>query len=175
MSTLLAVDPGIRGCGAALFDGSRLVAAAYVKNPITSGNRANEAAAVGHAVALWVHETHYWRVIDFVVVEWPQIYASRIRAGRTKEDPNDLLALAGVVSVVAAEVGNDTDAASYAPAEWKGQVPKEVMCARIVARLDEAERAIVEAVLPASKRHNAIDAVGLGLRHLGRLERKRAA
>jgi hypothetical protein len=168
---LLAVDPGIRGSGAALFDGDRLKAVAYVKNPREIGNRADEAAEMGHAIALWAHEANGWQAVDALVIEWPQIYAGRIRRGETKADPNDLLALAGVVSVVATEV--DVVTHSYLPHEWKGSVDGDVMTRRIVQHLYLEEKVLVAEVRPRSLAHNAIDAVGLGLHHLGRLERKR--
>lgn len=164
---LLAVDPGIRGCGAALFDGSTLARVAYVVSPFASGNQAGESAAMAAAVAEWAG------VVDLVVIEWPRVYATRIRAGQSSGDPNDLLALAGVDAAVAALVG--ARSASYCPSDWKGNVPKDVMGARILGRLSAAEQSLVMTVTPAGKRHNAIDAVGVGLFHLGRLAPRRAA
>jgi hypothetical protein len=54
----------------------------------------------------------------------------------------------------------------YTPQQWKGSVPKTVMERRIRSKLAPDELA----TLPTgAKAHNAIDAVGLGLYHLGRL------
>lgn len=169
---LLAVDPGIRGCGVALFDEDRLLLtnAAYVENTCKAGNRANECADMAAHVISWGKSVRTGFPVDYIntiVLEWPRVYATRIRMGETKADPNDLLALAGVDAAIAAHM--HLGAISYAPSEWKGQVPKDVMGKRILARLTDEERALVMAVKPASKRHNTIDAVGLGLHHLGRL------
>lgn len=52
------------------------------------------------------------------------------------------------------------------PAEWKGQVPKDVHQARVWADLDLDERDVVNEAcrgMAPSKRHNVLDAVGLGL------------
>ena len=52
------------------------------------------------------------------------------------------------------------------PAAWKGQVPKKIHHPRILRSLSEVEREIVLDVLdllPASTRHNVLDAVGIGL------------
>lgn len=162
---LLAIDPGIRGTGAAIFDGSTLIRVAYVVNPFAAGNQAGEAAAMGRAVVEWAG------AVDVVVTEWPRVYATRIRAGQSSGDPNDLLALAGVDAAVAVLVG--ARSASYCPSEWKGQLPKDVMGARILSRLTAAEQSLVMAVTPAYKRHNAVDAIGVGLFHLCRLTPRR--
>lgn len=114
-------------------------------------------------VAVWTGER-----AAILVVEWPRVYASRIRAGEAKGDPNDLLALAGVVSAIAAHWEKRGSVFSYVPSEWKGQIPKDICGARIMNRLSVAEGSLITAVKPASKRHNTIDAVGLGLHHLGR-------
>jgi hypothetical protein len=53
---------------------------------------------------------------------------------------------------------------------------KEVCHPRIVKRLSEDERAIVDRVVSqiGAKAHNTLDAVGIGLHYLNRFERKRA-
>lgn len=59
-----------------------------------------------------------------------------------------------------------------APSDWKGQVKKAAMVARILARLTPAERALFDALrLPESKAHNVADAIGMFLKMTGRLER----
>ncbi len=57
------------------------------------------------------------------------------------------------------------------PKEWKGQMSKSVCRARIYLLLDERERKIVEArerSMSATRAHNMIDAVGIGLHAVGR-------
>jgi hypothetical protein len=102
---------------------------------------------------------------DTLVIEWPQIY---VRA-RSKGDPNDLLLVAGVAAGVVASVRAGC-VFMPKPADWKGQVPKEIHNARAMKRLSPAEAALVAPAGPASKLNNAIDAVGLGLWALGRMK-----
>ncbi len=150
---LLAIDPGIRGCGAAFFMDSCLVRAAYVENPEVAGNHALAAREMANAVAGWVD--CYARVEE-LALEWPRIYKTRIREGKMREDPNDLLALCGVNSALAAFIPWAVPTC-YAPSDWKMQLKKEKCHPRIKATLA----------------HNMLDAVGIGLYHLGRFERKR--
>ncbi len=57
------------------------------------------------------------------------------------------------------------------PGQWKGATPKDISHARIWAALTADERALLakagEGVAP-SKRHNIVDACGLGLWAVGR-------
>jgi hypothetical protein len=170
-SVLLAIDPGIRGCGMAVFDHGMLAEAAYVVNPCKEGNGAAEASSM----ASWVVGTILGRwYVSEIAVEWPRVYAARIREGKTKEDPNDLLALTAVDAAIVALLAPAT-AKSYAPSDWKGQMDKDVCHARVVTRLSSSELAVAETGARAakSKAHNMYDAVGIGLHHLGRFDRKR--
>lgn len=167
MSALLAVDPGINGCGVAEFYKGRLNRAAYVKNTCSpKESLAARAAEMAHNVCCWAD--FYERPGD-LALEWPRVYASRIRESRTKADPNDLLALCGVQAAVVALCGAYGTAACYAPSDWKRNLPKTACEIRVRIRLDEFEREILErAKSPPSLLHNVIDAVGIGLHHLGR-------
>jgi hypothetical protein len=91
----------------------------------------------------------------------------RVRGGRNQGNPQILVELNGI----AGHVGN----AWVEPAAWKGMVPKETHQPRILATLSPEELALVMAVLPAGKRHNTVDAVGIGLYHLGRMVKTVAA
>lgn len=102
-----------------------------------------------------------------LVIEVPQVY----RAAMSKGNPNDLIK-------VAIEVGRwierarivGADVIEVHPATWKGQIPKEVHHARILRELRPEELARLGGcmALPESKRHNAMDAVGLALWRAGR-------
>lgn len=159
--SLLAVDPGIRGCGAAVFRGGKLVAAAYVKNPLRSGNRAREAAAMAEAVRDWSLALD----VDELAVEWMQVYWGDEHG----KDPNDLLALCGIGAALSALVSED--ATSYLVSEWKRTMKKEPCHARIRLRLEPEELKIAKAAVAAagSLGHNVWDAVGIGLHHVRRL------
>ena len=105
-----------------------------------------------------------------LVIEWPQVY----RAGKSKGDPADLLPLVGVGMCLAGLL-HPGAIKSPTPAEWIGQLPKSTTGdpwasargQRIGSRLSDVERG---RVVPS---HDAVDAVGIGLYCLGRLERRR--
>lgn len=165
---VVAVDPGINGCGVAVFEcNRRLVEAAYVRNPIKAGSITDRAASMGLAVTQLIIDLGYWGA-EFAL-EWPRVYASRIREGRTREDPNDLLALAGVQSVIASR-GVAALSTCYAPSDWKPSgMKKKPTEFRVRSRLNEIEGLVLAAVkCPPSLMHNVIDAVGIGLHHVGR-------
>lgn len=166
---LLAVDPGIRGCGLALFDDARLRLAAYLKNGARSKNIVRDAESMGRDVWRWAPSA-----VTELVVEWPQIYATRIRSGESKGDPNDLLGLAAVDAAIAAHMW-ETPVGRYLPREWKGQLTKEACHHRILSRLDDGERQVLAQACEeaGSLAHNVMDAVGIGLHHIGRLKQVR--
>ena len=155
----VSIDPGLRHLGLATFCDETLTYAGLIKNPETTARGPKAWVAMAEVVAREVDDrvlmTH-----DFAS-EVPQVYA------RGPGDPADLLELAGVVGAVAAVIGAGR-ATGYLPRVWKGQVPKAVMCRRIEDRLSDDEKDAVEKC-PASLRHNVLDAIGIGLYHLGRL------
>lgn len=93
------------------------------------------------------------------VIELPQVY----RAARSKGDPNDLIRLAVLVGRLQqlAEVSG-SEVTLVQPAAWKGQVPKDVHHKRLMGRLCFEEQEKLEGI-HKTYRHNALDAVGLGL------------
>lgn len=173
MSNLLAVDPGLRYPAAAVFSNGVLIAASRVKVPGTNhklelGQRVlNVANLIRNWTRIYLFERDWWHV-DELVVEWPRTYR------RMKGDPADLFPLAGVGMALAGMF----NVATFAPTapEWIGNIPKttsgdplqSMRAQRIWSRLSDAENACV--VLS----HDAIDAVGLGLWRLGRLERRQS-
>lgn len=164
---LLALDPGIRGCGCALFDDPdctgemRLVKAAYVKNPEKEGQRSRAKHAMASAVS------------DFC---WPskpevayELMVSRYQRSQQKGDQNDLITLADVAGRIVGRLGGwSTD---YKPEEWKGQLTKEAAHERINERLSPEEKAVI--VTAGHLTHNVLDAIGIGLHHLGRFKPKK--
>jgi hypothetical protein len=158
--SLVAIDPGLRGCGIARFYGltGELRAAEYITSPEkTLTGPVAWAAMAGEVVS------HQQRP-DVLVLEQPRIYP-----GVRREDPNDLIQLAGVLGAIAAHWESAPTIVAYYPAAWKGQVPKKVMTKRILKHLATGELSRLVSV--GAKDHNTIDAVGLGLFHLGRMKR----
>ena len=160
MSCLLAVDPGIRGSGIAVFNHGTLVHASYVRSTRAHGDGPAEVLAM--AQAIMTRCTNHFLAVTEIVVEWPQVY----RAGKLKGDPNDLLPLAAVAGALAA-IKSGAISSRYRPNEWKGQLPKDVANARVLARLTAFEHPTIEST-PKPHLHNVIDAIGIGLHHLGR-------
>lgn len=94
-----------------------------------------------------------------VVVEYPVWYPE----GRSKSTPNDLIRLsfrAGLAASVV--VFNGAFLIEVKPAEWKGQIPDDILYRRIDKKLSEEELKI------RKSNHNARDAVGIGLWRLKR-------
>ena len=102
---------------------------------------------------------------DRVVVEMPVYYPQN-----NKADVNDLLRLAFAAGALSHVVACKTAVELVPPREWKGTVKKEVMNNRVFYRLCEIEQDVVTKSCPTKvKRHNVLDAVGIGLHALGRL------
>jgi len=156
MRTLLAVDPGLSCSGVAVFDA--LDHSLQRAAPITALGR-DRLQIPQRCLMMAAAIRAYGDTPDYLVCEWPQIYTS----GKGKGDPNDLIPLAVICGMLAAQYPS-ASVYTYAPREWKGQVPKRVMVTRVLGRLSDEELALL-----TTSDHNAIDAIGIGLWHLGRL------
>ena len=154
------MDPGLRGCGVAEFDGFDLKRAAYVKNPVETGRGYTAHSSMGTAVGLWRGLS-----LKNALIEHPRVYPG---SAQQKGDLNDLLDVVAVGAAIAAHTPN---VVTVFPADWKGNVPKDVMTERIRRALTDEERARIEKC-PASLMHNVLDAIGIGLWKLGRINKK---
>src|SRR5579872_885979 len=100
-------------------------------------------------------------VIHDVWIEGQIIYP------RSKVDPNDIVKLAQDAGRWAGRYDSvAVDTHFVLPAAWKGQVPKDIHHARVWAKLSTEEQEIVSRAcrgMAVSKRHNVLDAVGLGV------------
>lgn len=152
-SPLVAFDPGAHSVAWARFEGGALVRCGFFES---RGSlhlaSAIESAAVGAGEA---------------IIEVPQVYQQRAWKG----DPNDLIAVALTAGRIAHAVESRGFAASFVrPHAWKGNAPKAIVGARILAKLLTHEAKILHDLkLPRAKAHNAVDAIGIGLWRLGRL------
>jgi hypothetical protein len=171
---VLAVDPGIRSPGAALFRQGRLVAAARITFPIdTSQNDGERCLVAAKAVLSWV--TRNSPAPSAVAFEWPQVYKQD-----TMSRANSIIPMAGVgmaiAGWIAAAVNSRVRVLTWVPGDIWGQLPKHKTGSalqsprgqRVWSRLDADER---KAVLD---QHDALDSVGIGLHSLGRLGVRRA-
>ena len=177
MSVLLALDPGKRRhgdrrrCGAALFVDGLLLAASHVDALVVEGDP-ELAACVRQALAVraWVvGALGADLAVHEVASEWPRVYPGPRQEG----DQNDLPPLAGVACAVGALFPGAV-LHSYDARTWKGgAVDKRVMNDRVWERLSAEERARVARLPRGGLSHDCLDAVGVGLHHLGRLARRR--
>lgn len=141
---LLAIDPGT-DTGWAVFDSARRLKACGLGDP---------------------RDCHWTDLAKRVVIEQPKIYPN----GGTK-NPNDVLKLAVKAGEWSGYFGRIAEVQYVVPQDWKGKVPKAIQNARDWDRLAPEEKAIVDAAargMAASKRHNMLDAVGIGLWGVGR-------
>ena len=148
-TSLIAFDPGKDHFAYAAFEENRLVRC----NRLSAWNEGIEkmTALKGDVLAF---------------IELPQVYNQR----HWKGDPNDLLAVALTVGALKFAVRKASAIELVPPHKWKGNVPKAVMLKRIESKLDTEEKEILSQISVAkSKRHDVLDAIGIGLWALGRL------
>lgn len=183
---LLAIDPGLNSPGLALFDRGLLARAVRLNTSEYTGLPDGERwLQVARSLAAWVLPQLKQRQPDLlsIVFERPQIYTRE----KSKGDPNHLAAIAGVASCLVGILSTygPVTVGSPHPHEWIGQLAKTChVCKknlkkcpecrgsawntprgrRIHSRLGTDELALVP------DQNDAIDAVGLGLWSLGRLQ-----
>ncbi len=119
----------------------------------------------GRIVACGIGTPPFTRTgIDRVVIELPQYRP------HDRKDPNMLIALAiWVGRYVESAARIRVVAELITPVAWKGSVPKDIHNARVRAKLDPEEQAIVAAVKCAKGLvNNMIDAIGINLNAMGR-------
>jgi hypothetical protein len=145
---VVAVDPGLRGCGVAEFSGGLLLRARYVVNP------EKKARGPGAWAMMAIQVTEVVTTPGVFVVEVMQ------NDGRSMGKVEDVLQVQGVAAWILALGGS---VVGYQPREWKGSVPKPIHNTRVLGKLTSAERKAI-----VNDRHDVIDAIGLGLYYLGR-------
>lgn len=173
---MLSIDPGTRGCGAAWWFDGKLAGATYIENPSDKGIGPRECADMAHAVHKWWSSQWYDPYV--LALEIPQIYQRA--AGKSKGDPNKIMPLFGIGAALAA-LFPVTVVHFGTPHDWKGGVkkPKSVkepypIKAKVIDRLSDEEERTVAWPTNGKKEWDVVDAVGIGLHHLGRFERHRA-
>ncbi len=155
---ILCIDPGLRHCGCAVFsDAGWLTAALLLKSPEKKLRGPAAHRAMARVVFGWAAKNY---MPENLILEYPRVYPNH--SNKQREDPNDLLELAGVDGALSAMYPYPVS--HVFPSDWKGQVPKKIMTERIFNTLRLSELTALQ-----SKDHNTLDAVGIGLSHLGRL------
>lgn len=168
---LWAVDPGLENPAVAVFERGTLVHASRVRvpNALIDLDRGERCRQITLLIVHHVEECGYLARPDAVVAECPQIYT----ANKSKGDPNKLVPLVMISAQVPAILG--CEAILPLPAEWIGSIKKveangpaawnSPRGKLIRRRLRDHE---YERVVPS---HDSLDACGIGLWVLGRLER----
>lgn len=183
---ILALDPSIRSAGVALYRCRKLVGAATLRISPTKDNVATRCLRMAQEVVGWVVERE--AAPATLVVEWPKI------SGQTLgKDPNDQIGLAGVVGAVSSQLAmllvssvagmlssglamqdETLSIVSYTPGEWSGGMSKvrKKKGAEGSVRAQYTRRRLLaeELVHWPTNEHDALDAVGIGLKFLGRFE-----
>lgn len=194
MSYVIALDPGIRGCGLSIGStvSNVMLSCSYIKNPEPRGNDLPQVLAMAGALIRQVRACGLPEgEVAYLAVEWPQVYAGQQRG---KKDPNDLLPLTAVIGAFAGLLdyrGNLRASKRYLPREWKGTINADEMIRRIKERITAPEWRGVEFTDNACEvcrmrlsisvcakstcmMHNAFDSAGILLKYFGRLEKFRA-
>ena len=176
---LLALDPSIVSCGVALFRDGRLCAATTIKQGkgAASLSAITRCVVMSQRVAEWALDNALDPIIE-LCAEWPVIYAP----GKGKPAPSKgLPGLSGVATGVAALIARQhptLKTSCYTPREWTQGTKKEGPNGKLstwrqstrYSRVDKRMQGMVEfSIWQAQvKTHDAMDAVGIGLHHLGR-------
>lgn len=152
---ILTFDPGVN-TGWALFDETSLV-----KQLIACG------LLTFDGFALKGIPTNVSPPLSLVIIEKPQVYEASKQKGRQKDIVDTAVRAGVLIGHVQALYGN-VPLKTPTPNEWKGNVDKAIHNNRVLARLDERERALLPTTR-TSALHNVLDSIGIGLKHLGRM------
>lgn len=155
---ILTIDPGVHGCGCALwYSTGVLERAAYVRPATAPRDIAATVRETAWAVENWVMGDELTRV----VIEYPQTYRGRAARG----DANDLVQVALVAGALSVLTANP--ALLVLPAEWKGQAPKHATEARARKKLGDLAARVLLPGRDKKLASNVWDAVGIGLWYFG--------
>lgn len=141
---ILTIDPGTKCTGWAFFSGGVL-----------------EDCGLSRATSIEEH----WHNLKLLIARADRVVSEKMynRGDRTVR-VQDLLEL----NLLAGRLAREW----VYPHEWKGYVPKNIHQPRIIKHMAVDERQILGGVRPLHLRHNTVDAIGIGLVLLGRMERK---
>lgn len=174
----VSFDPGVNHPAVAIWLRGVLQAATRVSVPgkfkqLDRVERCRRIAKlVGDAVRRGMDAVLPGSSIEGVVMEHPQWYSEKAQARSGKRpDPNRLAGMAVLDGAVAVELGAPTW--SYLPGEWCGGIKKTEVgdpwdCPRGAVLRSRLRPEEIERIVAT---HDALDATGVGLKALGRLER----
>ena len=149
MPSLLAIDPGKRYVGFAYFKDGVLLKAWSSRSKYREINK-----ALRHLQ----DQNPTWGLCDEAAVEL-------MRADGRTPRYNDLIDVQAVGTALAARAAKRV--IFYSPAQWKPSIPKSVHQKRILSALEPRE---LDA-WSSKQTKDDVDAVGIGLFHLGRIDK----
>ena len=143
---VVGIDPGTKALGWAIFRNEKLSECGLIRS------------ASLHCMSEQLVKKFAGTSGDLAVIEVPQVYR------HSPGDPNDLINVSVISgAALAACAGFDTVELPR-PKRWKGSVPKDVHNRRVLAKLSNRERCVLqECGVPKYLLHNVIDAIGLGM------------
>jgi hypothetical protein len=149
----VAVDPGVRGLGVAIYVDQTLVDGRYleaVDDPYC------DLLVTIPAFEVLMRELG---IADEIIVELPKVYD----IAHQKGDQGDIVRVAAVAgAVLCAARPNVQRAYAFEPWEWKGNISKPICRDRTIARLSVDELKRIDLPHAESIRHNVWDAVAFG-------------
>lgn len=174
---IVALDPGLNGCGVAWGTDGLLEYAGYVESPYNKEGAPAERGVEAGLRAAKLFLEHAPGPIEHVeiVVEVPQVYARK--RGSKKVDPKWLIGLAACSGAFAGAISADLypipcRTKGPSPRGWKGTLDGDAKIEQIKEELNALEH--LHTVLPImSLAHNVYDACGLFLWAAGRLKKQR--
>lgn len=161
MSTLLSIDPGTKNLGWALFEEERFVLGGCSRTSL----RTRDDQVHVHVETIQAALRSYGAGLRV----YGALESMKHHSRRARSNPNDLLDVQMVGGLVA---GHLCVRVRTLPAtQWKGSIPKSVHHERITRKLDAAELVVLQESVrdvPSGNHKEVLDAVGIGLYHLGR-------
>lgn len=199
----LSIDPATHGTACALWrtpypapGAGYLTKAGYARSSIkdTKVDIVERAVASAAAAVRWIEESYVPRdAIKLVIVELPQVYqrGGGVKKAKSKGDPNKVVLPLAMVDAAVRALLPMAKAISYKPHDWKGDIGKPVagdgdmpdigmegeaeyiITTRVKARLEVFELPTVDWTTSKKLSWDVADAIGVGLHHFGRFDRKR--
>lgn len=148
---LLSIDPGFRYFGFAVLDDYELLHAGISKTKSEDWEKWTGQPPSFLEIAFLL-DNYDWAERK-ALIEFPKVHRDTPNADSIVK----LAAACGAYTSILQAAGFDVTWVE--PRAWKGQVPKDVMFKRIVAKLKDFEYSRID----NPKDHNVIDAVGIGL------------
>jgi hypothetical protein len=163
---ILSIDPGLEYFAVATWDKNGwLELANFYETQWNPGGPPGKAMRTA-AMFDGIFERELRNECERVVIECPVIYP------KSKAPPQDIMHLYGAVIAIAQVCNQYFVRVDFVePRAWKGNVPKEIFGKRIVSKLLPKElKAAQLDKFPKTKRHDVVDAIGIGLWSSGRLK-----